>query len=126
MDVRMKHKGLAPGVKHAERTDLRSQAAACDVGESRSNGAEEQIVEDPRGMKCENVELLGHGEDHMEVRYREKLGRTSIEPRATCRSLTARAGAIAARVPLDVLVPTMVTLLASPAQGGRTAGADRA
>ena len=37
-----------------------------------------QIVEDPWGMKCEDVEILGHGEDHMKIRHREKLRRASI------------------------------------------------
>ncbi len=41
VDVRMKHECLAPGVKHAERTNLDFELALCDIGERGSDRSEE-------------------------------------------------------------------------------------
>lgn len=125
MDVRVQGQRLSPGVEHAQASGLDLQAAACDVDERPAGGSEQQVVEDVRRMQSEDIEHVGDGEDHVEVRHREKLAAASFEPSvASCRS-ASRTGAVAAGVPLNVLVTAAVALLPLPAKGGRTACADR-
>lgn len=96
-----------------------------DVDERSSGGSEQQVVEHAWCVQSEDVEHLGYGEDDVEVGHGKKLGTTSLEPSPARRRAAARAGAVAAGVPLNVLVTTAITLLPLPAEGGRAACADR-
>lgn len=115
-----------PRCEARERTNLDFELALSDVGERGSDRSEEEIVENARCVQGQNVQLLGHSEDHVKVRDREKLGRTGIEPFAACRRLATRTSPVPAGMPLNVLVAATVTLLPLPAEGGRSARANRA
>ena len=70
MNVGVQGQGLSPGVKHAEAAGLDLKTAACDVNESPTGGSEQQVVKDTRCVQSEDMEHLGDGEDHVEVRHR--------------------------------------------------------
>lgn len=125
MDVRMERQRLSLGVKHAQAAGLDLESAVSNVDECSTCGSEQQVVEDARGMQSKDVEPLGHGEDHVEIGHGKQLGTASLEPSSASRGAAARTGAIAAGVPLNVLVTALVTLLPLPAEGGRAACADR-
>ena len=122
----MKDQGLTPGVKHAERARQQPQLAACDIGERGPDGSKEKVVKDARRVQGQNVQFLRHGEDHMKVRDRKKLGRAGVEPLTPRGRLAAWACPVTTGMPLNVFVPAAVTLLPLPAKGGRPARADRA
>lgn len=125
VDVRVERQCLAPGVKHAQAAGLDLKTGMRNVDERRSGGPEQQVVEDARCVQSENVEHLGHGEDHVEIGNGKKLSASSLEPSLASCGTTSRAGAVPAGVPLNVLVTTPITLLPLPAEGGRPACADR-
>ncbi len=125
MDVRVQRQGLSPGVQHAQTSGLNLQTAAGDIDERSASGTEKQVVEDTRCVQSEDVEDLGHGEDHMKVGHGKKLGPSSLEPSRASSSAASWTRSVAAGVPLDVLVAAAITLLPVPAEGGRAARADR-
>jgi len=125
MDVGVERKDLPPCVKHAQAAGLDLKAAVSDVDERPSGGSKQQVVEDTRRVQSEDVERLGHGEDHMKVGHGKKLGTTSLEPSGASRRTATGTGAVAAGVPLNVLVTAAITLLPLPAESGRAACADR-
>ena len=125
MDVRVKRQRLSPGVKHREAPGLDPKTAAGNVDERSAGGTEQQVVEDARCVQSEDVEYLGHGEDHVEVGDGKELGPASLEPSCASGAAASRAGPVAAGMPLDVLVTAAITLLSLPAEGRRAACADR-
>ena len=125
MDVRVQSQCLSPGVKHAQAAGLDLKPAVCNVDERLSCGAEQQVVEDAWCVQSEDVEHLGHGEDDVEVGHRKQFGLPGLEPPRARRGAASRTRAVAAGVPLNVLVTAAVTLLPLPAEGGRAACADR-
>jgi len=126
VDMRVKHEGLSPGVKHTEHSNEELQLASCDIRERSSDRPKEKVIENPRRVQSEHVEFFRHSEDDVKVRNREQLSRTCVQPFAPRGGLTSRTGSIPARMPLNVLVPAVVTLLPLPAESGRSACADRA
>lgn len=125
MDVGVEGEGLSPGVKHAQAAGLDLKPAVSDVDERPSGGSEQQVVENARCVQSEDVEHLGHGEDHVEIGHGQKLSTTSLEPSGASRRTATGTGAVAAGVPLNVLVTAAITLLPLPAESGRAACADR-
>ena len=53
-----------------------------DVDQGSPSCAEQQVVEDPRFRQSEDVEHLGHSQDHMEIGHGKKLALTGLEPSA--------------------------------------------
>lgn len=125
MDVRVERQHLSPGVKYAQAPWLDLKAAVGHVDERSASGAEQQVIENAWCMQGEDVERLGDGEDHVEIGHGKKLGPTGLEPSRASRSAAAGTGAVAAGMPLNVLMAALVTLLPLPAEGGRAACADR-
>jgi len=73
VQVRMKKECLGPGVKDRQRPDANMEPTLSDLRQRGAGGAEEQIVKETRCAPGDDVELLGYGEDDMEVRHRKQL-----------------------------------------------------
>ena len=75
-------KALSPGMEHAEEADLGTEVAGItsNFKQRRGTGAEEQIVKQPLVLQNERRELVGQGEDDVEVRHGQQLSRTRSQP----------------------------------------------
>lgn len=69
-----------PRVKDTQTSGLDLKSAASNVDERPTGGTEQQVIEDAWCMQCDDVECFGHGEDHVEVGYGEKLAASCFEP----------------------------------------------
>ncbi len=100
MYMRMNVEFLAPGVQHAEETDLCAKTirVASHFEKSFCTGAEQEIVEDLLVLQHQRSQATGQGEDHMEIAGGEKLLLTRSDPAVPSGGLTLRAMAIAAAV----------------------------
>src|SRR5258708_19211189 len=67
---------LPPGMEHAEKPDLRAEVfgVAGKLEERSGTGAEEQVIEQTLVLQDESGELVGQGEDDVEVRHGQQLG----------------------------------------------------
>jgi hypothetical protein len=71
-----------------------------------SAGAEEQIVEQPWVTLTQRVQLMGQGEDDVEVRDAEQVLFASCQPTVTCLRLAFGTVAVATGIIGDSLVVT--------------------
>jgi hypothetical protein len=62
-------------------------------------------------LEGDDLDLLGHGEHHVEVRHVEQFRLTVLEPLGPCETLALRAAAITARVERDPLMAAIVAPL---------------
>ena len=64
---------LAPGVKHGEKTDARSQVSRIggDLQQRFSHGAKQESVETTLILQGQRSEFIGHGKHHMTVGHGE-------------------------------------------------------
>src|ERR1700688_4201569 len=94
MDVGVMLEVLSPTMQHAEESDLRAEipGIAGSFEQRRGTGAQEQIVKQPLVLEDERGELVGQGEDDMEVRDGQQLRRTRAQPPATRVALPLGAG----------------------------------
>lgn len=118
VDVRMKRQGLPPGVEHAHASRLDPRSSLCNVDECPSGGTEQQAIEDTRRMQRDDVEDLGHGEDHVKVGNRKKFVASILEPSLASRCPASRTGTVAAGVPLNMFVTTAITRCRCPPSAG--------
>jgi len=127
MKVWMQLKRLAPGVERSEKTDLCSQVLLVrrQLQQSLRSAVEQKIVDPPRIGERQRVEIFGKGEDHMEVRHRQELAATLLQPASLVQSLTLRTMAVPARVVTDFLGSARFTFVNVTAQGGGAANLDR-
>jgi len=126
VNVRMELQLLAPRVEHGGDAECRAKLRLRDVDESAACCAEQDRVNDRRRVDGQHVELLGDGEDGVEVRRWEHLAATGLDPCRSCRTATERTVAVAARVPLRLFVTAGVAAMAMAAESGRAAVRDRA
>ncbi len=98
MDVGMMLEVLSPAMEHAEEPCLRAEVLgiAGSFEQRRGTGAEEQIVKQPLVLEDERGELVGQGEDDMEVRHGQQLRRTRGQPPGTRVALAPGAVPVAA------------------------------
>ena len=89
---------LIPGVKDAEESDLRAEVLgiAGSFEQRRGTAAEEQVIEQALVLEDESGELVGQGEDDMEVRHGQQLRRTRGQPPGTRVALAPGAVPVAA------------------------------
>jgi hypothetical protein len=82
VDMGMMLEVLSPGMEHAEKPDLRAEVfGVAGKFEQRSGtGAEEQIIEQTLVLQDQSGELVGQGEDDVEVRHGQQLGGTRGQP----------------------------------------------
>jgi hypothetical protein len=123
VQVRMEMKVLSPGVKHGEQADLRAQmlGIAGDGEERFRYGAEEKIVDCVFVVERNAGDLLGDGEDHVEVFGGQQFGIALLDPPGTCFSLAFGAMPVAAGAVSDVSELTVGTPFDSAAQDRGTA-----
>jgi len=101
--VRMNFEFLAPGVQHAEETNVGAEVSgiASDFEKGLGAGAEQETVEDLLVLQDQWRQAAGECEDHVQVAGREKFSSTRGDPAFPCSDLTLRAVAIAAAVIRD-------------------------
>lgn len=118
---------LAPGVEDGEEADLRPQVFGIrrDRVQRLGGRAEENVVDDLLVLIGDGGDLLGHGEDHVEVLHIEDLGAAVVQPLGAGQRLAFRAVPVAATVVRDALVPAGVALLDMAAERRRPATLDR-
>jgi len=118
---------LVPGVQHGGEAELPAQAILGIGGKGlqRLGGTvEEQVVQAARVGRQQVVELVGQGEDVVEVADRQQLRLTVGQPARPGQALALGAMAIAARIVNRPLVPTVITAFQMAAQGRRATAFD--
>jgi len=82
MDVRMIHEVLSPGVQDADAPDLCTEMfrVVCEFRKCLGDGAEKKIVQDPAIHRYQGLEFRGEGEDHMEIRDRQEVLTSGLDP----------------------------------------------
>jgi hypothetical protein len=116
---------LIPGVKHTEEADLGAEMLriASDFEEGFGTGLQQQMIQNFLVLQGERRQLMGQGEDNMNVTGRQKFLATCFEPSVASVGLTLWAVPVAAAVVGDGrTVPAVGALIEMPAQGsGSTA-----
>ena len=123
----MADEGLPPGVQNAEEADPGAEVSGGGRHVEEGVGAcpKQQLI-DHRGIaSAEDMERMGQGEDHVDVRHREDLTLPRGEPPRAGLGLALRAVPVATRVVGDRAMPTRVTLIDVPAQRGGPAASER-
>ena len=117
---------LAPGVEHHRDPDLASEPLAISTeGLQGLRGRLKQEVIDHLGVSLgERVDLVGEGEDQMEIGHRQELCTACLDPALLGQRLAFWAVAIAAGVITGDLPPTAITGLQMAPEGRRTAVLD--
>ena len=119
--------GLTPGVQDGRDADGAAEVSrvAAEGEEGLGGGAEEERIEDARIPLRERIERMRQGEHHMNVRNRQELRATGLDPPGTRLGLTGRTVAIATRVKGETRRAAVVTRFPMPAQEGGAARRDR-
>jgi hypothetical protein len=123
----MKREILPAGVQDrccAESTSslAREVARIASEGGQRFVGrAEEKIVDNARPVQSQRAQLVGQGEDHVEVVDREKIGASCPQPVDLRERLALRAVPVAAGVIDGALVPAVITGFQVTPEGRSTA-----
>ena len=117
---------MAPGVKHGEKADMGSQVfgVGCNAPECFRSGAKEDVVDDFLILPGKRRNAVGQGENHMEIRNRQKLRAMVFEPLSFGKGLTLRAVAIAAGIVADPALSAAVALIDVAAQRSGSADFD--
>src|SRR6266436_9412627 len=127
MGMRVMFEFLIPSVKHTEEADLGAEmfGIASDFEEGCGTGLQQQMVQNFLVLQGERRQLMGQGEDNMNVTRRQKFLATCLEPPVASVGLTLRAVPIAAAVVGDGrTVPAVGALIEMPAQGGGATARD--
>ena len=117
---------LTPGVKHREEPDLRAEMSPIGSdGAQRLGGRVEQYLVDRAGILEGNLgDLVGNGEDDMEILRVEKLLPPSLDPFRSGEPLALGATAGTAAVVSDPLFTTAVALFDMASERRRSAALD--
>jgi len=113
VQVRVMHQALAPGMQHGDEADVGAQVLG--IGSDRAQGigagAEQDVVDDSLVLVGDRRNLLGHGEDDVEVFDRQELGLPVLQPLGPRQRLALRAVPVPAAVERDALMAAGVALL---------------
>ena len=117
---------LPPRVQNRRDPDRAAQVTRILAeGEQRvGSGAEENRVDHTRIALREGMEVVGQGEDDVEVRNGQEVGLVRRQPPFLGERLTLRAMAIATGVVGDPHGAAVITRLPMPAERGGAAGRD--
>jgi hypothetical protein len=121
MGMRVMFEFLIPGVEHTEEADFGAKmlGITSDFEEGFGASLQQQMVQDFLVLQGEWGQLMGQGEDNMDVARREKLLTTRLEPSLAGVGLTLWAVPVpAAVVRDDRTVAAVGALIEMPAQGG--------
>ena len=123
----MVHQVLSPGVPHGEEADLRAQVLGLRGDRAQRFGCrpEQDVVDDHLVLEGDDGDLVGHGENNMEVRHVEQFRPPVLEPLSPGQPLALRAVPVAAGVVRDALLATVIATLDVTTERGGTAGLDR-
>ena len=118
--------GLTPGVKYREKPDLRAEMSRIGSdGAQRLGGRLEQDLVDRAGILEGNLgDLVGNGEDDMEILSIEKLLPPSLDPFRSREPLALGATAGTAAVVSDPSFATAVALFDVASERRRSAALD--
>ena len=124
--VQMLTEVLAPGVEHHRDPDLAPEPLGISTeGLQGVRGRlKQEAVDHLRISLGERVDLMGQGEDQMEVGHRQELGTAGLDPALLREGLALRAMAVAAGVVTGDFRPTAITGLQMAPEGRRTAVLD--
>src|ERR1700733_11347578 len=102
---------LSPSVEHTQETDLRPQMLwiGSDLQQSRSTGAEQEVINNLFVLESEPRQLVRDGEDHVHVLHRKQFLAALGEPLITSVSLALRTVPRAARVEGGGLIAALAT-----------------
>jgi hypothetical protein len=127
MQMRMMHQRLPPGVEAGEEPDLRAEMMriARDGAQGLSGCAKQNAVDLHLVLSGDDRDVIGHGEDDVEILAVEDLGLPAFDPCAACQGLTLGTVSIRAGVIGDALVPTRVALFDMATERGGAARLDR-
>ena len=114
---------LSPRVQHHEHSDPRSQVLGVGrhLQKSFLGAVEEQPIQEPSVAQCQRAELVGQGEDDVEVGNGQEVGLTSGQPGRPLTPTALRTTSVAAGM---IVVPYLVAVIALgnvPAQRRRAA-----
>ena len=124
VQMRMKQQVLAPGVKHRGESDLGAQALGIG-GHAKQRicrGLEEDVIDQPFVSQGERVELLRHGEHHVEVGAGEQALQARFQPLGLLGCLAFGAVAVPARIVGHAVESATGAVVEMTSQRGRTAG----
>ena len=96
----MQRQVLSPGVEHGEEADGGAEQAWVGGGfeQGLSSGAEEDVVNLARVLKCQASDLRGQREHDVEIGHGQKFGFTLREPARASLGLALGAVPVPARV----------------------------
>src|SRR5437867_2691333 len=116
-----------PGVEHRGESDAGAQMPRiCGQGHQRSGGGrEDQVEEYPAIPVDQEAELLGHGEDDVEVGYGQDVGHAGLDPPALGQGLALWTVSVATRVIDRALIAAGRAHQDASAQTGGAAGPNR-
>ncbi len=96
-----------------------------DLAQRLRGRLEQDVVDHGLVLEGDDLDLLGHGEHHVEVGHVEQFRLTVLEPLGPCEALALRAAAITARVERDPLMAAIAAPLDVTAESGGAATLDR-
>ena len=108
VEMRMQSQVLSPRMQNGEEADFSPEMPGVggNFEHGLSAGAEEQIVEQPWVTLTQRVQLMGQGEDDVEVRDAEQVLFASCQPTVTCLRLAFGTVSVATGIIGDSLVVT--------------------
>ena len=114
---------LPPRVQYHQHPDPRSQVLG--IGRHLQKGLlgalEEKPIHQLAVAQGQRAELVGQGEDDVEVRNRQELGLTFGQPRSPLAATALRTASVATGMIVVSHLATMIALADVPAQGVRAA-----
>lgn len=96
-----------------------------DHAQGLGRGVKQKIVDHGLILVGDDCNGLGQRKDHVEIRYRNKVGLAIVQPLCTHQGLALRAVAISATVEGNAQVTTGIALLDVSAEHSSTATLDR-
>ena len=117
---------LTPGVKHSEKPDLRAEMSPIGSDGTQCLGrcVEQDLVDRAGILEGDRGDLVGNGEDDMEILRIEKLFPPSLDPFRSGEPLALGATAGTAAVVSDPSFATAVALFDMASERRRSAALD--
>jgi hypothetical protein len=123
MDMGMMFQLLPPRVQHHQHPDPRSQVLGVGRHFQKSllGAVKEHPIQELTVAQDQRAELVGQGEDDVEVGNRQKVGLTLGQPGRSLAPTTLRTASVAAGMIVVSYLTAVIALGDVPAQRGRAA-----
>ena len=117
---------LAPGVEHHRDPDLAPEPLGIPTEglQGLRGRLKQEVVDHLRVSLGDRVDLMGQGEDQMEIGHRQELGRACLDPALLGQRLAFWAVAVAAGVVTRHFCAAVITHFQMATEGRRTAVLD--